>query len=206
MKATIKTLDNKSAGDIELSDDVFGLDPRGDLLSRMVNYQLAKRRAGTHKAKERNEISGTSAKMFRQKGTGRARHGNAKAPQFRGGGKAHGPRVRDHAHSLPKKVRRLAMRHALSAKAKDGKLVIVDDVIAQAPKTKAVLSQLAGLGLSNALIVGGSELDRNFALAARNIPNVDVLPTQGANVYDILRRETLVLTKSAVEGLEARLK
>ncbi len=206
MKTKILTLDNKAAGDIDLSDDVFGLEPRQDLLVRMVNYQLAKRRAGTHKVKNRAEINGNSAKIYRQKGTGRARQGNGKAPQFRGGGRAFGPHPRDHAHDLPKKVRRLAMRHALSSKASEGKLIVIDDAAASEAKTKAVKAQLAGLGLANALIVSGAEVDRNFALAARNIPNIDVLPTQGANVYDILRRDTLVLTKAAVEGLEARLK
>jgi len=206
MKTKILTLDNKAAGDIDLSDDVFGLEVRQDILSRMVNYQLAKRRAGTHKVKNRAEITGSSQKIYRQKGTGRARQGNGKAPQFRGGGRAFGPTPRDHAHDLPKKVRSLAMRHALSSKASEGKLIILDDAAASEAKTKAVKAQLAGLGLANALIVSGAEVDRNFALAARNIPNIDVLPTQGANVYDILRRDTLVLTKAAVEGLEARLK
>jgi len=206
MKTKILTLDNKAAGDIDLSDDVFGLEVRQDILSRMVNYQLAKRRAGTHKVKNRAEITGSSQKIYRQKGTGRARQGNGKAPQFRGGGRAFGPTPRDHAHDLPKKVRSLAMRHALSSKASEGKLIIIDDAAASEAKTKAVKAQLAGLGLANALIVSGAEVDRNFALAARNIPNIDVLPTQGANVYDILRRDTLVLTKAAVEGLEARLK
>ncbi|MDW3205851.1 MAG: 50S ribosomal protein L4 [Alphaproteobacteria bacterium] len=206
MKTKILTLENKAAGDIDLSDDVFGLEPRKDILARMVNYQLAKRRAGTHKVKNRAEINGNGQKIYRQKGTGRARQGNGKAPQFRGGGRAFGPTPRDHAHDLPKKVRALALKHALSSKLADGKLIILDDATAAEAKTKAVKAQLTALGVANALIVGGSEVDRNFALAARNIPNVDVLPTQGANVYDILRRETLVLTKAAVEGLEARLK
>ncbi|MBO6862849.1 MAG: 50S ribosomal protein L4 [Alphaproteobacteria bacterium] len=206
MKTKILTLENKAAGDIDLSDDVFGLEPRKDILARMVNYQLAKRRAGTHKVKNRAEINGNGQKIYRQKGTGRARQGNGKAPQFRGGGRAFGPTPRDHAHDLPKKVRALALKHALSSKLADGKLIVLDDAIATEAKTKAVKAQLTALGLANALIVGGAEVDRNFALAARNIPNIDVLPTQGANVYDILRRDTLVLTKAAVEGLEARLK
>lgn len=206
MKVKVLTLDNKAAGDIDLSDDVFGQTPRKDILARMVNYQLAKRRAGTHKAQGRAEVTGSSAKKYRQKGTGRARIGNGKAPQFRGGGKAFGPVLRDHAHSLPKKVRQMAMRHALSTKQADGKLIVLDDATATEPKTKTVKAQLAALGLDNVLIVGGAELDRNFSLAARNLPQVDLLPTQGANVYDILRRDTLVLTKAAVEGLEARLK
>lgn len=206
MKTKILTLENKAAGDIDLSDAVFGLEPRKDILARMVNYQLAKRRAGTHKVKNRAEIAGNGQKIYRQKGTGRARQGNGKAPQFRGGGRAFGPTPRDHAHDLPKKVRALALKHALSAKLADGKLIVLDDATASEAKTKAVKAQLSALGVANALIVGGAEVDRNFALAARNIPNVDVLPTQGANVYDILRRDTLVLTKAAVEGLEARLK
>ncbi len=206
MKTKILTLENKAAGDIDLSDDVFGLEPRKDILARMVNYQLAKRRAGTHKVKNRAEINGNGQKIYRQKGTGRARQGNGKAPQFRGGGRAFGPTPRDHAHDLPKKVRALALKHALSSKLADGKLIVLDDAVATEAKTKAVKAQLTALGLANALIVGGAEVDRNFALAARNIPNIDVLPTQGANVYDILRRDTLVLTKAAVEGLEARLK
>ncbi len=206
MKTKVLTLDNKTAGDIELADEIFGLEPRQDILARMVEWQRAKRRAGTHKAEGRAEISGTGAKMYRQKGTGRARQGNGKAPQFRGGGKAFGPQPRDHAHGLNKKVRRMALRHALSAKQAAGELIVVDDAAASSPKTKALKAQLEGLGLADALIVGGAEIDRNFELAARNIPLVDVLPSQGANVYDILRRDTLVLTKSAVEGLEARLK
>lgn len=206
MKATILTLENKQAGELELSDDVFGVEVRKDILARMVNYQLAKRRAGTHKVKNRAEINGNGQKIYRQKGTGRARQGNGKAPQFRGGGRAFGPTPRDHAHDLPKKVRRLALKQALSSKAAGGKLIVLDDAVAAERKTKAVAAQLKELGLANALIVGGAEVDQNFALAARNIPNIDVLPTQGANVYDILRRDTLVLTKAAVEGLEARLK
>lgn len=206
MKTTILTLENKEAGELELSDDVFGVEVRKDILARMVNYQLAKRRAGTHKVKNRAEINGNGQKIYRQKGTGRARQGNGKAPQFRGGGRAFGPTPRDHGHDLPKKVRRLALKQALSSKAADGKLIVLDDAVSAERKTKAVAAQLTALGLANALIVGGSEVDQNFALAARNIPNIDVLPTQGANVYDILRRDTLVLTKAAVEGLEARLK
>lgn len=206
MKTEVKTLENKKAGDIDLADEVFGLDPRKDILARMVNYQMAKRRAGTHKVKGRSEVAGTGAKAFRQKGTGRARRGNGKAPQFVGGGRAFGPTPRDHAHDLPKKVRRLALKHALSSKAKAGQLIVLDNIKAEAPKTKAVKAQLEALGLSNVLFVGGAEVDQNFALAARGLPNVDVLPTQGANVYDILRRDVLVLSKDAVEGLEARLK
>ena len=206
MKTKVITLENKAAGDIDLNDAVFGLPVRKDLLSRMVNYQLAKRRAGTHKIKGRSEITATGAKMFRQKGTGRARHGDAKVSQFRGGGRAFGPTPRDHGHKLPKKVRALALKTALSAKQADGKLIILDDAAVKSPKTSELAATLTKLGLANALIVSGAEVDANFALAARNVPNIDVLPTQGANVYDILRRDTLVLTKAAVEGLEARLK
>lgn len=206
MKAKVITIDNKAAGEIELADTVFGAPVRKDILARMVNYQLAKRRAGTHKVKGRSEVAGTGAKIYRQKGTGRARHGDKKAPQFRGGGQVFGPHPRDHGHSLTKKVRAMALRCALSAKQADGKLVIIDEAALESPKTKALKEKLAALGWSNALVVGGAEIDNNLSLAARNIVGIDVLPTQGANVYDILRRDMLVLTKSAVEGLEARLK
>lgn len=205
MQAKVINLDNAEAGEIELSDAIFGLDPRADLLHRMVNYQLAKRRAGTHKVKGRSEIARTGAKPFKQKGTGRARQGTWKAPNHRGGGVAHGPVVRSHAHDLPKKVRRLAMLHALSSKAKAEKLIVLDQASVDAPKTAALAARLKGMGLSSALIVDGAELNANFVLAARNIPLIDVLPSQGANVYDILRREHLVLTRAAVEALEARL-
>jgi large subunit ribosomal protein L4 len=206
MKTKIVTLDNKAAGELDLSDAVFGAPVRKDILARMVNYQLAKRRAGTHKVKSRGEVSGSTAKPFRQKGTGRARQGSIRAAQMRGGGIVFGPVVREHAHKLPKKVRHMAMRCALSAKQADGNLVILDDLKLAEPKTKALSERLAKLGLSNVLIVGGAEVDQNIVRAARNIPMVDVLPTQGANVYDILRREKLALTRSAVEALEARLK
>jgi len=205
MQAKVINLDNAEAGEIELSDAIFGLNPRADLLHRMVNYQLAKRRAGTHKVKGRSEIARTGAKPFKQKGTGRARQGTWKAPNHRGGGVAHGPVVRSHAHDLPKKVRRLAMLHALSSKAKAEKLIVLDQASVDAPKTAALAARLKGMGLSSALIVDGAELNANFVLAARNIPLIDVLPSQGANVYDILRREHLVLTRAAVEALEARL-
>lgn len=206
MKSKVVTLDNKAAGDIELDDAVFGAEVRKDILARMVNYQLAKRRAGTHKAKTRSDVSGTTRKPFRQKGTGRARQGSIRAAQFRGGGIVFGPVVRDHGHSLTKKVRKLALKSALSAKQADGKLIILDEVKLSEGKTRALLDKLGKLGLSNALIVGGAEIDGNFARAAQNITMIDVLPTQGANVYDILRRDTLVLTREAVETLEARLK
>jgi len=206
MKSKVLTLDNKAAGDIELDDAVFGADVRKDILARMVNYQLAKRRAGTHLVKTRSMVSGTTRKPFRQKGTGRARQGSYRATQFRGGATVFGPVVRDHGHSLPKKVRKLAMKSALSAKQADGKLVILDEVKLGDGKTKGLIEKLGKLGLSNALIVGGAAIDDNFARAARNIAMIDVLPTQGANVYDILRRDTLVLTREAVQTLEARLK
>lgn len=206
MKSKVVTFENKAAGDIELDDAVFGAEVRKDILARMVNYQLAKRRAGTHKVKTRGEVSGTTRKPFRQKGTGRARQGSYRATQFRGGATVFGPVVREHDQSLPKKVRKLAMKSALSSKQADGKLIIVDEVKLADPKTKALAGLLGKLGLSNALIVGGGKIDENFAKAAKNIAMIDVLPTQGANVYDILKRDTLVLTREAVETLEARLK
>ena len=206
MKADVTTLAAGKAGTVELSDEVFGLEPRQDLLHRMVSYQLAKRQAGTHKSKGRSEISLTGKKFVKQKGSGGARHGDRKAPQFRGGGKAFGPVVRSHAIDLPKKVRALALRHALSSKVKSDNLVILEDANVVAPKTKALKDAFAKLGLKSVLFIDGAEVNENFALAARNIPNVDVLPVQGINVYDILRREKLVLTKAAVESLEARFK
>ncbi len=206
MKSKVITLENKAAGEIDLADEVFGAPLRKDILARMVNYQLAKRRAGTADTKERSEIRGTTAKPFRQKGTGRARQGSRKAPQLRGGGVAFGPNPRDFAHKLNKKVRRMALRSALSAKQADGKLIILKDAALKSPKTKELSEKLAKLGWANALVVAGAEVDENFARAAANIPNLDILPTQGANVYDILRRDHLVLTTDAVEALEARLK
>lgn len=205
MEIAVQKLDGGKAGKVNLSDDVFGLEPRADIIARMVRYQLAKRRAGTHSAKTRNELNATGKKFVRQKGSGGARHGDRKAPQFRGGGKAFGPVVRSHAHDLPKKVRALALRHALSTKAKEESIVVLDDAKSDG-KTKTLRGQLGGLGLSNALVIGGAELDENFARASQNIPNVDVLPVQGINVYDILRREKLVLTKAAVDALEERFK
>lgn len=206
MKIDITSIDGAAAGSIDLNDEIFGLDPREDLIARMVRYQLAKRRAGTHAVKNRADIWRTGKKMFKQKGTGSARHGSARAPQFRGGGRAFGPVVRSHAHDLPKKVRALALRHALSAKAKDGGIVVWADANVAEAKTKALKANFAKAGLVNALIIDGAEVQDNFALAARNIPNIDVLPVQGINVYDILRREKLVLTKAAIDALEARFK
>ncbi len=206
MQFDVKTLDGETAGSITVSEAVFGLEPRADILQRMVRYQLAKRQQGSHKTKGRSEIKATSKKMYRQKGTGSARHGNKAAPQFRGGGKAFGPVVRDHAIDLPKKVRALALRHALSAKARAEAIVVVDELKSADAKTKALLARFGGLGLTNALIVGGTEIDEGFGRAARNIPQIDVLPIQGINVYDILRRDRLVLTRAAVEALEERFK
>lgn len=206
MKLDVINLDNKKAGSVELADDVFGLEVRGDILHRVVTWQLAKRRAGTHKTKGISEISGTTRKPWRQKGTGRARQGSMRATQFRGGATVFGPVVRDHGFKLPKKVRRLALKTALSAKAKDGKLVVLDSTAVDSPKTKDLVKRLEALGWNSVLVVDGAEVNDNFRRAASNIPNVDVLPSQGANVYDILRRETLVLTKEAVQALEERLK
>ena len=206
MKFDVHTIEGGAAGSVELSDEIFGLDPRQDLIQRYVLWQLARRQAGTHKTKGRAEIWRTGKKLYKQKGSGNARHGSARVPQFRGGGRAFGPVVRSHEHDLPKKVRALALRHALSAKAKDGAIMVVDQASLADPKTKALKAHFGKLGLGNALIVDGAELNPNFALAARNIPNIDVLPIQGINVYDILRRETLVLTKAAVDALEARFK
>ena len=203
MELKVKSLAGEAKGTVTLSDSVFGLEPRADILHRMVRWQLAKRQSGNHKTKTRGEIKATSKKMYRQKGTGSARHGNKAAPQFRGGGKAFGPVVRDHTIGLPKKVRALALKHALSAKAKADAIIIVEDLKAEA-KTKGLVAQFAGLGVANALIIGGSEIDQNFGRAASNIPGIDVLPIQGINVYDILRCNTLVLTKAAVQALEER--
>ncbi|MBP0578647.1 50S ribosomal protein L4 [Labrys sp. LIt4] len=206
MKLAITTLEGSEAGSVTLSDEIFGLEPRADILQRVVRWQLAKRQAGTHKTLGRSEINRTKKKLYKQKGTGGARHGAASAPQFRGGGRAFGPVVRSHAHDLPKKVRALGLKHALSSKAKTQQLIIVDKAVAEAIKTKALKETFGKRGLANVLIIDGAELDQNFALAARNIPNVDVLPVQGINVYDILRRDSLVLTKAAVDALEARFK
>ena len=206
MDRKVTSLDGKSAGSIALPDEIFGLEPRADIIQRMVRYQLSKRQAGTHKTKMRGEISATTKKMYKQKGTGGARHGAKTAPQFRGGGKAFGPVVRSHAHDLPKKVRALALKLALSDKAKSEKLIVIADTAVKAPKTKALAKQFGDLGFSNALIIDGATVEANFALAARNIANIDVLPVQGINVYDIMRRDTLVLTKAAVEALTERFK
>ena len=206
MELKITTLDGKAAGSVKVSDEIFGLEPRQDLIQRCVNWQLAKRQRGTHDVKNKAEIWRTGKKMYKQKGTGSARHGSARINLFRGGGRSFGPTPRSHAHDLPKKVRALALRHALSAKAKDGSIFVVDAVTANEPKTKALLERFAKLGFDNALIIGGAEIENNVKLAARGIPNVDVLPIQGINVYDILRRHKLVLSKDAIDALEARFK
>ena len=206
MKCPVMTLANKKAGDIELDDAVFGLPARPDILARMVNWQLAKRRAGTHKVKSRGEVSGSTRKLYRQKGTGHARMGSARTSQRRGGGSAFGPVVRDHAHGLNKKVRTLALKTALSAKAAEGKLVVLESAQVKSPKTGELAKSLGALGWTSVLLIDGARVDDNFARAVRNIPCIDVMPQQGANVYDILRREMLVLTKDAVAALEARLK
>jgi large subunit ribosomal protein L4 len=205
MKAEVTSLDAGKAGDIELADEIFGLQVRNDLIHRMVRYQTLKRMAGTHHAQDRSEVSVTGKKMYKQKGTGGARHGDKSAPQFRGGGKAFGPKPRSHAIELPKKVRALALRHALSSKAKAGEILVIDKATSEG-KTGALKAQFAKLSLDNALIIDGAELEPTFARAARNIPNIDVLPVQGINVYDILRRKKLVLTRAAIEALEARFK
>ena len=205
MKLDVIKLDGKKGGSIELSDAIFGIEEiRGDILQRVVTWQLAKRRAGTHKIQVRNEVSRTGKKMYKQKGTGGARHGSRRAAQFVGGAKAHGPVVRSHAFDLPKKIRALALRHALSSKARAGDLVVVDSLALPEAKTAALRTTLGKIGLVNALVIAGPEVDGNFRLAARNIPNVDVLPNAGLNVYDVLRRRTLVLTKDAVEAINAR--
>ena len=206
MKLDVTTLANETAGQIELDESIFGVEVRRDILHRVVTWQLAKRRAGTHKAKGRSEIVGTTKKAYRQKGTGRARRGNLKTNIMRGGGVVHGPLPRDHGFDLPKKVRALGLKCALSAKAKDGKLAVLETAKAESHKTKSLVEQLAKLGWDNALIIDGPEIDTQFERAARNIKGVDLLPQQGANVYDILRRDRLVLTRAAVEALEARLK
>jgi large subunit ribosomal protein L4 len=206
MKLDVVTLDAGKAGSIELSDEIFGIaEIRGDILQRVVTWQLAKRRSGNHKIQVRNEVSRTGKKMYKQKGTGGARHGSRRAAQFVGGAKAHGPVVRSHAIDLPKKVRALGLKHALSSKAKDGMLVVLDAATVDAPKTAALRARFDKLGLTNALIITGAQVDKTFGLAARNIPNVDVLPSVGLNVYDVLRRHTLVLTREAVEAIQARL-
>ncbi|MDE0382776.1 MAG: 50S ribosomal protein L4 [Defluviicoccus sp.] len=205
MKIDVVTLDNEKAGSIDLAEPVFAAPVRGDILARMVNWQRAKRRAGTHSTKGISQVRGTTAKPYKQKGTGRARHGSRRSPQWRGGSVTFGPKPRSHAHKLPKKVRRMALRAALSSKCAEGRLIVLDAAEAEDHRTAALAARIDALGWRSALIIGGAELDANFVRAAANLPNIDVLPQQGANVYDILRRETLVLTREAVSHLEERL-
>ena len=206
MKAEVTSLDAGKAGHIELADEIFGLEVRNDLIHRMVRYQLLKRMAGTHHTQDRSEVTVTGKKMYKQKGTGGARHGDKSVPQWRGGGKVFGPKPRSHAIELPKKVRALALRHALSAKARAGEIVVLDKAHSADGRTRGLQERFGKLELTNALIIDGAEIEPGFARAARNIPNIDVLPVQGINVYDILRRKRLVLTKAAVLALEARFK
>lgn len=206
MKVAVKNLQNKDVGQIDLDDAIFAVDVRTDILHRMVNFQLGKRRAGTHAVKEIGEVSGTGKKPFKQKGTGGARQGSLRSPHMRGGAVIFGPQVRSHATELPKKIRALALKSALSAKAKNGKLIILDAATATDHKTKPMAAAFKTLGLESALVVTGKEVDANFARATSNLPRIDVLPSQGANVYDILRRDVLVLTKDAVSDLTERLK
>ena len=205
MKVDVKTIDNSASGKIDLAESVFGIEPRSDIVARVVKWQLAKRRAGTHKVKGRSEIARTGAKLFRQKGTGRARAGSASVSQYRGGGVVHGPVVRSYAHSLQKKVRNLGMRSVLSAKMASGSLIILDEMKCSG-KTSELRAQLAKLGAENALMIAGEQVDESFGRAASNLPFVDVLPQQGANVYDMLRRDILVLSRDAAAYLEERLK
>ncbi len=206
MELNVTTLDGKKAGSVTVSDAIFGLEPRPDIIQRCVVWQLAKRQRGTHAVKNRADINRTGKKMYRQKGTGSARHGSARVNLFRGGGRSFGPQPRSHAIGLPKKVRALALKHALSAKAKDDGIIVIEALSLKEAKTKALRSQFQKLGLANALIVDGAEIAPGVRTAARNIPNIDVLPVQGINVYDILRRQKLVLTRAAVDALEARFK
>ena len=206
MKAEVITLAAGKAGEIELDDAIFGLEPRADLLHRVVRWQRAKAQAGTHKVKTRSETSYSTKKIYRQKGTGGARHGDRNAPIFRKGGVYKGPTPRSHAHDLPKKVRALGLKHALSAKAGSGKLVVLDSAAMAEPKTAQLAKAAKELGWRKVLVIDGAAVDANFALAARNIDGIDVLPSIGANVYDILRRDTLVITRAGLEALEARLK
>ena len=205
MKMPITSLGGKKVGEVDLDDSVFGLRPRASLLQRMVRYQLAKRRSGTHKTKRRGEIKGSTKKIYRQKGTGGARHGARSANIFRGGGKAHGPLTHSHEHDMPKKLRNLALKHALSSKQLDGTLIVLDGISAETPKTAQIAPKLKEMHLSRALIIDGNEgIDKNFALASRNLPGLRLLPLVGINVYDILRHEKLALTKTALEGLSKR--
>lgn len=206
MKVNVVTLENKAAGELELADAIFGLEPRKDILQRVVEWQRAKARAGTHKTKTRSEVSGTGKKPFKQKGSGNARQGTLRGPHQEGGGRAHGPVVRDHGYSLNKKVRALGLKHALSSKQAEGKLLVVDALALKDAKTKTVVSNFKKMGLTKPLFITGAEVDAGFQKAIGNLIGHDVLPIQGANVYDILRHKELVLSKDAVTALEARLK
>lgn len=206
MKVAVKTIENKDSGELTLEKSVFGVEVKDDILHRVVTWQLDKRRAGTHKAKGRGEITGTGKKPWSQKGTGRARAGDLKRPQDRGGGTVFGPVVRSHATALPKKIRKLALKMALSAKGANGQLIILEDEKAKSHKTKPMADALKKLGVESAVVIGGEEIDVNFARATANLPKIDVLPSKAANVYDILRRDTLVLTKDAVKELTESLK
>ena len=206
MKADAIKLDGKKAGSVDLSDEVFGLEPRADILHRVVRWQRARAQAGTHKVKTRSEVKYSTKKIYRQKGTGGARHGARSAPIFRGGGVYKGPRPRSHAHDLTKKFRKLGLRHALSAKAAAGNLVILDAAQMKDAKTSGLAKAIKEQGWKRVLIIDGAEVDANFARAAQNVTGVDILPSMGANVYDILKRDTLVITKAGLEALEARLK
>jgi len=205
MKSEVITLDAAKAGEVDLDESIFGLEPRKDILHRVVRWQLARRQAGTHKVKGRSETSYSRKKIVRQKGSGGARHGDRNAPIFRGGGTYKGPTPRSHAHDLPKKVRKLGLKLALSAKAKAGEIVVIEDARLDEAKTRRLSEKVTRLGWARALVIDG-EVDENFRLAARNLEGLDVLPSQGANVYDILKRDTLVLTRAGIEALEARLK
>jgi len=205
MKLDVIKLDGGKAGSVELDEALFGLEPRADILHRVVRWQRAAAQAGTHKVKTRSETSYSTKKIYRQKGTGGARHGDRNAPIFRKGGIYKGPTPRSHAHDLPKKFRKLGLKHALSAKLKAGELVVIEAAAAEG-KTSALAKQVKDLGWKRALIIDGAEVNEGFARAAKNIDGLDILPTMGANVYDILKRDTLVITKAGVEALEARLK
>ena len=205
MKINVIDISSKVSGTTNLSDAVFGLEPRKDILHRTVVYQLAKKRAGTHKVKNRAEITATTNKMYKQKGTGSARHGSKKVPQFRGGGRAFGPHPRDHSIKLSKKFRKLALRHALSSKLKDGNIVILSEAKLSKPKTSLLVKNLQKLAVDSALFIDAHEFDKNFELATMNIPNIDILPVQGINVYDMLKRDKLFITKAALKEIEGRL-
>jgi large subunit ribosomal protein L4 len=205
MKILSKTLDGDDAGEIDLKDEIFALEPRSDILHTIINWQLAKRRGGNRRILTRAEVNRTGKKLYKQKGTGNARHGPASVSQFRGGAKTMGPVVRSHAYDLPKKVRALGLKHALSTKASAGKLIVLDDAVVSEAKTKKLAAQFGKLGFSSALVIGGATLDQGFVRASRNLPTIDVLPVAGINVYDIIRRDTLVLTKAAVAAIEERL-